>query len=89
MKYFHIHNKDEETYIVIKGSGYFQVDDDCFPIKEGSVIRVAPAGVRGLCNSSDEEMVYMCIQSKENSLEEFGSEDGQRVSATPKWNLNR
>jgi mannose-6-phosphate isomerase-like protein (cupin superfamily) len=89
VKYFHIHNKDEETYIVIKGSGYFQVDDDCFPIKEGSVIRVAPAGVRGLCNSSDEEMVYMCIQSKENSLEEFSSEDGQRVSATPKWNLNR
>lgn len=88
-KYFHIHNKDEETYIVIKGSGYFQVDDDCFPIKEGSVIRVAPAGVRGLCNSSDEEMVYMCIQSKENSLEEYSSEDGQRVSATPKWNLNR
>src|SRR5665648_736567 len=64
--YFHIHRKNEETYIIIKGSGFYQVDEDCFPIKEGSVIRVAPQGERGICNSSDESMVYMVIQSKEN-----------------------
>lgn len=40
--YFHIHKKDEETYIILKGSGFYQVDEDCFPIQEGSVIRVAP-----------------------------------------------
>ncbi|MBN2597483.1 MAG: hypothetical protein JXR82_11920 [Marinifilaceae bacterium] len=40
--YFHIHRKNEETYIIIKGSGFFQVDEDCFSIKEGSTIRVAP-----------------------------------------------
>ena len=28
--YFHIHYKDEETYIILKGSGFYQVDDDCF-----------------------------------------------------------
>jgi len=83
--YFHIHNKDEETYIILKGSGFYQVDDDCFPIKEGSVIRVAPKGVRSLCNTSDEEMVYICIQSKENSLEEYSSDDGSRVVVDPLW----
>lgn len=66
--YFHMHHKDEETYIILKGSGYYQVDDDCFPIQEGSVIRVAPEGVRSLCNTSEENMVYICIQTKENSL---------------------
>ena len=68
--YFHIHRKNEETYLILSGFGYFQVDEDCFSIKEGSVIRVAPKGKRGICNSSDEKMIYIVIQSKENSLEE-------------------
>jgi mannose-6-phosphate isomerase-like protein (cupin superfamily) len=85
LPYFHFHNKDEETYIILKGAGYYQVDDDCFPIAEGSVIRVAPEGKRGLCNTSDAEMVYICVQSKENSLEEHTTDDGGRVSVEPKW----
>ncbi|HCO67246.1 MAG TPA: cupin domain-containing protein [Dysgonomonas sp.] len=83
--YFHIHTDDEETYIILKGSGYYQVDDDCFPIKEGSVVRVAPEGIRSFCNTSNEEMVYLCIQSKENSLEEYSTDDGQRVEHEKLW----
>jgi mannose-6-phosphate isomerase-like protein (cupin superfamily) len=85
--FFHNHNKDEETYIILNGSGFFQVDDNCFPIKERSVIRVAPQGIRSLCNTSDEEMVYICIQSKENSLEEYSTDDGRRVEKSPLWLL--
>ncbi|MCU4163524.1 cupin domain-containing protein [Carboxylicivirga caseinilyticus] len=85
--YFHIHNKDEEIYIIIKGVGYYQVDEECFPIKEGSVIRVAPEGVRSLCNTSDEDMIYICVQAKEHSLEEHTTDDGRRVASTPKWDL--
>jgi mannose-6-phosphate isomerase-like protein (cupin superfamily) len=85
--YFHLHYKDEETYIILKGSGFYQVDEDCFPIQEGSVIRVAPEGARSLCNTSDEPMVYICIQSKQNSLEEHSTDDGKRVPLTPKWKL--
>jgi len=83
--YFHIHRKNEETYIILKGSGFFQVDEDCFGIKEGSVIRVAPQGKRGICNSSDETMIYMVVQSKENSLEEHTTADGERLPVEPKW----
>lgn len=83
--YFHIHRKNEETYIILKGFGFYQVDDDCFSIKEGSVIRVAPQGKRGICNSSDETMIYMVIQSKENSLEEYTTADGERLPVVPKW----
>ena len=83
--YFHIHRKNEETYIILKGFGFYQVDDDCFSIQEGSVIRVAPRGKRGICNSSDEAMIYMVIQSKENSLEEHTSADGERLPVEPKW----
>jgi mannose-6-phosphate isomerase-like protein (cupin superfamily) len=83
--YFHIHRKNEETYIILRGSGFFQVDEDCFAIKEGSVIRVAPAGKRGLMNTSDEVMIYMVVQSKENSLEEHTTADGERLPVEPKW----
>lgn len=83
--YFHIHKKNEETYIILKGYGFFQVDGECFEIKEGSVIRVAPKGIRGIRNSSKEKMIYMVIQSKENSLSEYSTDDGQRVAFEPKW----
>ena len=83
--YFHIHNKNEETYIILKGYGFFQVDGKYFDIKEGSVIRVAPDGVRGIKNDSKEKMVYMVIQSKENSLDEYSTDDGSRVTFEPKW----
>jgi len=83
--YFHIHRKNEETYIIIKGFGFFQVDEDCFEIKEGSVIRVAPQGNRGISNASDEIMIYMVVQSKENSLEEHTTDDGERRPFEPKW----
>lgn len=85
LSYFHIHNQNEETYIILKGSGFFQVDEDCFPITEGSVVRVAPAAKRSLCNSTDIPMIYMVIQSKEKSLEQWSSEDGRRVAAEAKW----
>jgi len=85
LSYFHVHNKDEETYIILKGYGYYQVDNDYFPITEGSVIRVAPQGIRGLCNTSDAPMIYICIQSKENSLEEHSTDDGKRIETSPKW----
>ena len=85
--YFHIHRKNEETYIILKGFGFYQVDEDCFQIKEGSVIRVAPKGKRGIRNDSDETMIYMVVQSKENSLEEHTTADGERTPFEPKWKL--
>jgi len=85
--YFHRHNKDEETYIIVKGSGYYQIDDDCFPIQEGSVIRVAPQGIRGFCNTSEVPMIYICVQSKENSLEEHTYDDGERIVVSSKWEM--
>lgn len=83
--YFHRHRDNEETYIILKGRGDFQVGEDCFPIQEGSVVRVAPALPRGLRNSSREPMIYMVIQSKEHSLGNYSSEDGTRTDFNPKW----
>ena len=83
--FFHIHHADEEVYIILKGQGDFQVDDDCFMVTEGSVVRVAPQGKRGLHNSCEEPLVYICVQAKENSLEEYTGGDAEIVEAEPKW----
>ena len=83
--YFHIHRKNEETYIILKGYGFFQIDGEVIDIKEGSVIRVSPEGIRGIRNSSEEIMTYLVVQSKENSLEEYTTGDGERVTFDPKW----
>jgi mannose-6-phosphate isomerase-like protein (cupin superfamily) len=82
---FHSHKQNEETYLILSGKGKFQVDDEYFDISEGSVIRVAPAGLRGMTNSSDEQMIYVVIQSKENSLEQCTMDDGVIQEATSLW----
>ncbi|MBB4035556.1 mannose-6-phosphate isomerase-like protein (cupin superfamily) [Dysgonomonas hofstadii] len=83
--YFHTHIQNEETYIIIKGTGEFQVDDQCFPIAEGSVVRIAPGGKRSMRNSSGEPMVYMVVQSKAGSLSQYSMDDGERVDCEPIW----
>lgn len=82
---FHSHKQNEETYIILKGEGKFQVDDQCFDISEGSVIRVAPAGLRGMTNTSKQQMIYIVVQSKENSIQQWTSQDGVIQDATPLW----
>lgn len=86
LPFFHSHKQNEEIYIVLSGHGNFQVDDKYFPISEGSVIRVAPNGLRGMNNDSDEQMVYIVVQAKEKSLEQFAMGDlGIGTEITPLW----
>ena len=85
LSYFHFHEQNEETYMILKGNGDFQVDDDCIPISEGSVIRVAPKGIRCMRNTSEEAMIYIVVQSKEKSLLQYTTDDGARIEYERKW----
>lgn len=73
--FLHSHKLNEEIYIVISGSGTFTVDGETFPIQEGSLIRVAPEGVRSM-TAGDAGLVYICIQAEQNSLTQSVMEDG-------------
>jgi len=83
--FLHQHNKHEETYIILKGTGQFQVDGSVFDIKEGSIIRIAPEGKRSFRNNSDNSMIIMCIQSKKDSLDSFLIFDGFRTPGEIPW----
>jgi len=66
--FFHSHKENEENYIILSGSGRFQVDDEVFDVAAGSVIRVSTNCDRNLKCTSAEPMTYICIQAKEGSL---------------------
>ena len=83
--FLHQHKNQEEIYIFLKGSGEFQVDEVIFEIQEGSVIRVAPEGKRSCRNSSNSQMIYLCIQTKLNSLDNYLVFDGFRTPGEIPW----
>ncbi|WP_016775537.1 cupin domain-containing protein [Anaerophaga thermohalophila] len=77
--FLHQHRNNEEIYVILRGYGKFQVDDDVFDISEGSVIRVSPGGNRTLYNEASHPMVYLVIQARENSLVGYNISDGFRT----------
>lgn len=75
--FFHSHKENEENYIILSGSGRFQVNDEVFDISEGSVIRVATNCDRNIKCTSAEPMCYICIQAKEGSLGGYTMTDAE------------
>ena len=75
--FFHSHKMNEENYIILSGTGKFQVDDEVFDIAEGSVIRVSTNCDRNLKCTSAEPMTYICIQAKADSLEGYTMTDAE------------
>lgn len=83
--FFHSHKQNEEVYLILRGSGDFQVDDTAFPIAEGSIVRVATHCNRSLRCTSAEGMLYLCIQVKEGSLEQCTLNDGVITQQEVAW----
>ncbi|MDE7238038.1 MAG: cupin domain-containing protein, partial [Paramuribaculum sp.] len=68
--FLHTHKNHEELYFFLSGEGEFQVDGTVFPVTEGSVVRVAPAGRRSVRNNGTAPLVMLCIQYKAGSFTE-------------------
>ena len=84
--FFHSHKLNEEVFVIVRGEGEFQVDDDVLPIGEGSVVRVACIGERCLRNTSaDAPLIYICIQTMTGSLVQHTFADGVPSARTAKW----
>lgn len=58
MPFHHQHRENEEVYLFLQGRGQFQIDGQVQEVREGTVIRVAPAGVRAWRNHSTEDLFY-------------------------------
>ncbi len=83
--FYHKHQENEELYLFIKGRGDFQVDGERIEIREGTVIRVAPDGVRTLRCGPDEDLYYIVVQSRAGSLRQGDIQDGPPLKEPVKW----
>lgn len=79
----HSHKMNEEVYVIVCGSGVFYVDGEEFPVREGSMIRVAPKGSRAL--KANEPMTYICIQANTGSLKQATMDDGVLLDDKASW----
>jgi len=73
--FLHAHKENEEVYIFLQGNGTFHIDGEELHVEEGCIIKVTRAGVRGL-KSGNKNLIYICIQAKEGSLNQATADDG-------------
>lgn len=85
MPFYHTHQQNEEVYIFIQGKGQMQVDGEVIEVQEGSVVRIAPSGVRTWRNNSKEPLLYIVVQMRENSLNQYGPGDGVVPEKAVSW----
>ena len=83
--FLHKHKNHEEIYLFIAGKGEFQVDGEIFTVSEGSLVRVAPEGIRSVRNTGDVELVMLCIQYTANSFTAEDAADGDILADEVKW----
>jgi mannose-6-phosphate isomerase-like protein (cupin superfamily) len=83
--FLHHHGESEEVYIFVSGKGQFQVDGEIFPVSEGTSIRVAPEGDRGLRNIGEEDLIFIVIQVPEGGYDVKEINDGEAASRSIKW----
>lgn len=83
--FLHSHKTHEELYFFLSGKGEFQVDSKVFAIGEGSVVRVAPAGVRSVRNNGTEPLVMLCVQYKADSFTSDDATDGVISDKKVEW----
>lgn len=72
----HTHKTHEELYFFLSGKGEYEVDGETFPIGEGSVVRVAPAGKRTLRNNGTEPLLMLCVQYRGDTFTAEDATDG-------------
>lgn len=80
---YHIHHHNEELYIILSGTGTARLDGQDYDICEGSIIRVAPTIARGLANTGQTALVFVCVQAREDSLQGYTLTDGCLARQTP------
>lgn len=83
--FLHTHRTHEELYFFLRGEGEFQVDGERFPVAEGSVVRVAPAGRRSVRNNGDTPLAMLCVQYRGGTFTAEDAADGVILPDRVAW----
>ena len=83
--FYHTHKEHEELYFFLSGEGEYQVDGTNIPVKEGSVVRVAPAGKRAVRNTGSTPLTMLCVQYKAAVPGSVPPADGTILPEPVRW----
>jgi len=73
--FIHSHKKNEEIYFITAGHGKAVIDGETTELVAGDWVRISPKAKRQFFAAANEGISYICIQTKENSLEEYTQTD--------------
>jgi len=76
----HRHRMNEELYFFIQGKGEFEIDSESFEVKSGTMLRISPQGVRQWRNTGSDDLYYLVIQARADSMAASTIEDGELVA---------
>jgi mannose-6-phosphate isomerase-like protein (cupin superfamily) len=83
---FHFHDEQEETYVILSGTGEMEFGDGKrFGIGPGVIARVDAPTTRRVHNTGDDELVYICFGGKDGYVGRDGRmpEGSERVEGGP------
>ena len=83
--FYHVHKEHEELYFFLSGEGEYQVDGKNIPVKEGTVVRVAPAGKRTVRNTGSTPLTMLCVQYKAAAPGAVNPSDGTILNEPVVW----
>ena len=73
--FVHSHKTNEEVYGILGGKGKVVVDGEEIALTAGDWVRISPVAKRQFFAAENESISFVCIQTKENSLEGFTADD--------------
>ncbi len=73
--FIHAHKNNEEVYGILSGTGKVVIDGEEIPLAAGDWLRISPSAKRQFFAAEDTGISFVCIQTKENSLEGFTIND--------------
>lgn len=73
--FVHAHKTNEEVYAVLSGKGKVIIDGEEITLTAGDWVRISPKAKRQFFAAEDTGISFVCIQTKENSLEGFTAND--------------
>lgn len=84
--FLHRHRAHEELYVFTGGRGQMLVDGSVIDVQEGSVVRVAPGGARTIRALPGEELEFLCVQARQDSMPDAeAADDGVPLEEQPPW----
>ncbi len=73
--FVHSHKTNEEIYGILAGKGRVVIDEEEITLTVGDWVRISPAAKRQFFAAEDTGISFVCIQTKENSLDGFTADD--------------